>query len=166
MKLTERQTLAANAARELFDLLPPQDLQHPKKFMVSVVETLSNYHQDVIADAALAIAKRVKQLNLKDVSDICDELQDVVSRKFERDRAANNHHLGLMPPAKPDQARKDEQVIDYETRIKPLITEGGFQRIDAVDAKPKHDGKHWDRIAADLAARKARNEANNKKENA
>lgn len=157
MKLTDRQILAANAARELFDLLPPQDLRQPKKMMTAVTESLSNYHQSVITAAPLAIAKRVKYLNLKDVTDICAELQDAVSRKFERDRARESH-LSLPAPTKPDQLRKDEQVVDYETRIKPLLT-AGVQRIEAAPVVKPPDGRHWNRIAAEVAARKARNEA-------
>lgn len=157
MKLTDRQILAAKAARDLFDLLPPQDVQNPKKVMAAVVETLSNYHQAVITTAPLAIAKRVNKLTLKAVADICDELQDVVSRKFERDRAAASHHHGLLPPPKPDQVRKDEQVVDYETRIKPLLV-AGVKLIAPAPIPSIDDGRHWKRIAADLAARKARND--------
>lgn len=158
MPLTERQILAAKAARELVDMLPPQDFGNPKNVMAGIVTVLADYHQSVIAAAPVAVAKRTNRLTLKAVTDVCDELQDAVSRKFERDRAATSHHLALMPPAKPDQDRKDEQVIDYETRIKPTLL-AAVQSIEAAPVMRPHDGRHWDRIAADLAARKARNEA-------
>lgn len=157
--LSERQLQAANAARDLFDLLPPQDFPNPKLVMVAVVERLSHYHQAVIAEAPIAIAARVSRLTLKAVTDICNELQDAVSRKFERDRAAEQHRLAIAAPGKPDDARIAEQVIDYETRIKPLLTEGeGLKKIEAARVERPHDGEHWRRIGADLEARKARND--------
>lgn len=156
--LTERQVQAAKAARDLFDLLGPQDFPNPKLVMAAVVERLSRYHQAVIAEAPIIIASRVKRLTLRDVADVCDELQDVVSRKFERDRAEMQHQLAIAAPAKPDDARRDEQVADYEHRIKPVLTET-LNRIEPARVERPHDGRHWNRIGTDLEARKARNSA-------
>lgn len=158
MTLTDRQILAAKAARELFDLLPPQDVTNPRMFMAAVVETLSNYHQSVITSAPIAIAKRTNRLTLKVVTDVCDELQDPIARKFERDRAAASHWLGLISPAKPDQERRDKQVADYEERVKPQIVEALKPMPRATVTSSRDDGRHAARIAADLAARKARNQ--------
>lgn len=94
--------------------------------------------------------------DLHDIRDACDKAYEPIDRRHARDRAAQSHNLALAAPAKSDQARRDEQFIDYETRIKPLLTSGP-KLIDPVPAERVHDGKHWNRIAADLEARKARN---------
>lgn len=156
--LTERQVLAAKAAKELIDLMGPQDVGDPKAFMVGIAAVFAKYHQAVIATAPIEIASRFNKLTLKNISDVCDELQDPISRKFERDRAATQHdNLLLEAPGKPGQDRRDEQFIDYETRIKPLMS-GSMQKIERERPSPRNDGKHWDRVASDLEQRRLRNE--------
>ena len=148
--LTERQIQAANAARDLFDLLPPQDALKPELMMTAVVEILSRYHQDVIAQAPLAIAQRVNRLTLKAVTDVCDELLAPIIRKIERVKIE-----ALPPPAKPDQATRDAEVAAWE-RIKPMLN-GALRPIGPARVEKPADGNHYRRIASDLEARRARN---------
>jgi hypothetical protein len=158
MPLTDRQVLAAKAAKELVDLMGPQDVTNPKAFMVGIVAVFAKYHQAVITAAPVEIASRFNKLTLKNVTDVCDELQDPISRKFERDRAATQHdRLLLEAPGKPGQERRDEQFVDYDTRVKPLL-ESSVQKIERERPSPRSDGKHWDRVAADLEFRRQRNE--------
>ena len=116
MTRAERERLAMIAASDLVDLLPPQDMPHPEKFMAGLIATLSNYHQDVIAAAPVEVAQRADRLTLKVVVDVCNALQEPVSRRIERQRQA-----ALPAPDKPDQERRDAQVADYERRIKPVL---------------------------------------------
>lgn len=155
MPLTDRQILAAKAARDLVDMLPPQDFGNPKNVMAGIVTVLADYHQSVITAAPIAVAKRTNKLTLKIITDVCDELQDVVSRKFERDRASASHQLSLSTPKKPDETRRDEQVIDYQSRIRPMLL-GAVKPVPfEPDRKPdRTDGRHAERVAAQLAARR------------
>lgn len=132
MTREDRQRLATIAASDLVDLLPPQDMPHPEKFMAGLIKTLSGYHQDVIAAAPVEIAKRVDRLTLKAVSEVCNALQEPVSRQIERDRA-----LALPAPAKPDQERRDEQVADWDKRIKPLLG-ASLNRMSAEPEPTEH----------------------------
>lgn len=158
MPLTERQVLGAKAAKELVDLMGPQDVTNPKAFMVGIAAVFSKYHQAVIAAAPVEIASRFNKLTLKNVTDVCDELQDPISRKFERDRAAAQHQaLLLEAPARPTQEERDAAIADYETRVKPVLT-SAMQTIPSARVERAYDGRHFDRIKADLDARRAKNE--------
>lgn len=158
-RLNEVQILAAKAADRLFDLLPPMDVGDPKQFLTEVIATFAGYPQEVFDKAPRVIAQRSDRPTLKLITGVCDELYEPIARLIARDRANNDHQLLLAAPKKPDdQAQRDVQVMDYETRIKPLLA-SSIQTIEPERIPQRADGRHFERIKADLDARRARNEA-------
>lgn len=153
LPMPEIRVLAATAASDLVDLLPPQDFPDPKKVMAAIAAILANYHQRVIAAAPLAIAKRTDRLTLKIVTEVCDELQAPISRALRRADV-----LALPSPCGPANEVRDAQVADYERRIRPLIT-AALQPVLPARVEPVPDGKHYGRIKADLDRRRAIREA-------
>ncbi len=101
----------------------------------------------------MAIAQSTDRLTLKAVLTVCNQLQDEVSSAIERER-----HDALPAPEKPDQAVRDAQIDDYEKRIKPVLTTA-LLKMPIAEPGKDGDGRHAQRIAAELAARRARNES-------
>jgi len=142
---------AAKAASDLVDLMPPQDFPHPQKVMAAIVAIFARHHQHVIERAPVEIASQTERLTLKVVSDVCDRLQDDVSGQIARERP-----LELPAPEHRDQARREGQVSDYETRIRPMLA-ASMQSVPADDPrKTRDDGRHAQRVTADLEARRVR----------
>jgi hypothetical protein len=96
---------------------------------------------------------------LHDIRAACERAYEPIERDMERARGAESHRLALVAPGKPSEARRDDQIADYERRIKPLLTASlDGNRIEPERIQSAPDGRHFARIAADLEQRKARNE--------
>lgn len=136
------------------------DVADPRVYLAGCAAILDDYPQavrDQLADPRSGTRVLKPFPSLHDIRAACDKAYEPIERRIERERATASHYLGLAAPAKPDQDRRDEQVADYEQRIKPVLI-SAFQRIPAAPVERRADGRHWNRIAADLAVRKARNE--------
>lgn len=158
MDRAAREDLARNAASMLIDLLPPQDVPNPEIFMTGIVAELVKYHQHVIQAAPTAIAARVERLTIKAVRDACLDLQDPISRAIERERGLQ----ALPAPSKPDAVVRDAQVVGWE-RIKASM-DRSMKPIPDAPVDSMQDGNHAARIAADLKARRSRNQQRQQEE--
>lgn len=148
------------AAETLFGWCRMPDVADPRLFLAGAAAILDDYPQavrDQMADPRSGTRLLKPFPSLHDIRAACDLAYEPIERELLRRRAAESHRLGLMAPAKPDQATRDLQVIDYETRVKPLLT-NVFKPVPKAPVEPRDDGKHAARIAHELALRKARNE--------
>lgn len=145
----------------LFSWCRMPDVPDVRVYLVGAAAIFDEYPAQVgqtLADPRTG-TRLLKQFpSLFDLRDVCDKAYEPIERELQRERAKDSHRLGLAAPAKPDEERRTEQLIDYETRIKPALL-SGIQYIEAGPVVKPSDGRHWNRIAADVAARKARNEA-------
>lgn len=157
-------TAAKETADRLFDLLPPLDVSDPPAFMTAVVAILASYPEEV-REATIhpvnGIPSRTDRPTLKFIKSFCDEAYAPIERAWERERARQDWLLSLPPPRvqrRPEeQARVDEQVTAARRQLG--IPEGARRREIQPEPEKRHDGKHFQRIAADLEARRARREA-------
>jgi hypothetical protein len=165
---------AATATDRLLDFLPPLDVGNPETFIAGITAIFASYPLEVIVlavDPVKGIPSRTDRPTLKLITDVCEEFYDPIRRRLEyeeRERARLAAPALLpRPPRTPEQqAAIDAQVA--EARAKFNIPDG--YRKKAADLPPSadapyeaavprthDDGKHAQRIAADLAARAARN---------
>lgn len=148
------------ATAVLFGWCRMPDVADPQIYLAGVAAILDEYPPQV--GAVLADPRTGTRLlkpfpSLFDIRDACDKAYEPIERVIERERARESHFKGLAPPAKPEQSRRDEQFIDYEQRIKPMLT-AAIQPILTARVEPRPDDRHYARIKADLDARRARNE--------
>ena len=153
------QIAAAKAADRLFDLLPPLDVSDPQAFMTAVVAIFAAYPPEVwegVLCPVMGIPGRTPRPTLADIKAACDRAYEPIERQIERQRAEESYRRGLPPPSEhrtpEQQARAEQQVI--EARRAFDLPPDGRPR----DWKYQPDGRHNERVAADLAARKGRNE--------
>lgn len=145
----------------LFSWCRMPDVADARVYLVGAAAIFDEYPAQVgqiLADPRTGTRLLKPYPSLFDLRDACDKAYEPIERELARARAKDSHRLGLAAPAKADEERRAEQIIDYETRIKPVLV-SGIQRIEAAPVVKPPDGRHWNRIAADVAARKARNEA-------
>lgn len=150
-----------NAVDLLFSWCRMPDVPDARVYLAGAAAIFDEYPAQVgqiLADPRTGTRLLKPYPSLHDLREACDLAYEPIGRAVARERAAASHRLGLAPPAKPDQARRDEQVADYETRIKPVL-QAAFQRIDPARLPVgPGDGRHIQRIAADLERRRAVNE--------
>ena len=140
----------------MFDLLPPLDVGDSKSFLAAAITMFAEYPIEVMDKGVFEIPQLSDRPTLKLMRQTLDKIYEPIGRELERKRAAESHQLGLAAPAKPDQDRRDQQVIDYKTRVMPVVT-SALKTIPAARVDRGNDGRHFQRIAAELEARKARN---------
>jgi hypothetical protein len=168
---------AAKATDRLLDFLPPLDVGNPETFIAGITAIFASYPLEVIAlavDPVKGIPSRTDRPTLKLITDVCDEIYDPIRRRQEYDereraRAAAPALLPRPPRTAEEQASIDAQVEGW--RASAGIPPEGLHRqpvklppsadapYDADVPKTRDDGRHGQRIAADLAARAARNQA-------
>lgn len=135
------------------------DVADPRIYLAGAAAILDEYPPAVgsaLADPRTGTRLLKAYPSLHDLREACDRAYEPIDRAIERERAAESHRLGLAAPTKPAQERRDEQVLDYETRIRPLLV-NAIAHVPPAHVERKDDGKHYSRIAADLDRRKARN---------
>lgn len=160
--LSAHQMKAAKTADLLFDLLPPLDVGDPKAFAAATIAILAGYPAEVLDQAVAAIAKRSDRPTLKFITEVCEELYAPIERRLERERAIDQHRRALPPPVDPASR---PTLQDLEAKLGRKIgsakrdTQGPPLSWDGQGPAPRApDGKHMQRVAEDLAARKLRKE--------
>lgn len=151
---------STKATEMLFGWCRMPDVAEPRIYLAGCAAILDDYPQavrDQLADPRSGTRLLKPFPSLHDIREACDKAYEPIERALLRERAAESHRLALAAPAKPDQATRDAQVADYETRIKPVLT-AALKPIPAAPVERGDDGRHALRIAGELAARKARNE--------
>jgi hypothetical protein len=137
------------------------DVADPRVYLVGAAAILDEYPQavrDAIADPRSGTRLLKPFPSLHDLRAACDVAYEPIERDLMRTRARSKN-LTLPAPSKPDEATRDAQVEDYETRIKPMLR-SALTKIapDPNERQRPPDGRHYDRIKADLEARRARSE--------
>jgi hypothetical protein len=145
------------ATKLLFGWCRMPDVADPEIYLVAVTAILDEYPQEVrdaISDPRTGTRLLKPFPSPFDIRDACDKAYEPIERQIQRDRAREGN-LSLPAPAKPSEARRDEQIADYEQRIKPVLVEAlkPLPKVPQFYQRP-NDGKHFERVAADLAARK------------
>lgn len=145
------------AATRLFRLLPPLDVVDPEAFITATVVLFTQYPAAVLAEAVDAIACRTDRPTLKIIKAVCDEIYEPILRRIERERAEAQHFHALPPPREPrtpeQQARIDAQVADARRKLGAPI-----KKYTQGPPISWGDGKHAERVKADLEARARRRE--------
>lgn len=144
----------------LFGWCRMPDVADARVYLAGCAAILDDYPQavrDQLSDPRSGTRLLKAFPSLHDIRAACDVAYEPIERELLRQRAADSHRLALAAPAKPDQATRDAQIADYEQRIKPVLT-AALRPIPAAPVERGDDGKHASRIAAELAARKARND--------
>jgi hypothetical protein len=173
--MTERLMEAAKATDRLLDFLPPLDVGNPETFIAGITAIFASYPLEVIAlavDPVKGIPSRTDRPTLKLITDVCDEIYDPIRRRQEYDereraRAAAPVLLPRPPRSAEQQAEIDAQVaaaraaigipLDGLVRRPVYLPPSSDAAYGAAVPRTLDDGNHARRIAADLAARAARN---------
>jgi hypothetical protein len=153
-----RMTAAKEATERLFRLLPTSEIG--EEFMATTVQTFMEYPPDIMMQAAMTIPRKNSYPTLKYIADTCDQIYEPIRRNEEREQLARERKLQLPPPRPARTAEQLARAAEQAAEIRKLhgIPEGGM--VKRQQAPPSsYDGKHISRIAADLAARKAGNDA-------
>lgn len=149
-----------NAVDTLFSWCRMPDVADARVYLVGAAAIFDEYPSQVgqtLADPRTGTRLLKPFPSLFDIREACDAAYEPIGRQVARDRAAASHQLALAAPGKPGQRRRDEQVIDYETRIQPLL-EGTLNRAlgGHVFVPTPSDGNHAARVTADLEQRRLR----------
>jgi hypothetical protein len=155
----------------------PDDIGDHRFYLAGAAAILSEYPQEVrtmISDPRTGTRLLKPFPSLHDLRQACDKAYEPIEREMERELAARraNETLKLIGPERrkrspEEQARVDEQVKAARGRLG--IPEGGLTRRDPVlppSADAPHrshvssapDGKHGERVKADLDMRRTRRE--------
>ncbi|MCC6775673.1 MAG: hypothetical protein IT537_03395 [Hyphomicrobiales bacterium] len=145
----------------MFDLLPPLDVSDPRAFMAAAAAIFASYPAEVwasVIDPVRGLPGRTARPTLADIKAACDEAYEPIDRLIDRQRSQKSDLRGLPPPrakrTAEEQARIDAQVERVRRMFPPV--ERGYIAATELAAG---DGRHAQRIAADLEARRARNVA-------
>lgn len=167
--------MAKAATKKMLDLLPPLDVSDPKAFITAIVAIFAEYPEGVMAaaiDPVRGIPSRTDRPTLKLIKAVCEEIYQPMLEEQRRRDGVDLARLAIGPPRRErtqeEQARVDKLVA--ETRQQLGIPEGGIgdkfrprpsddMRINARELQPRDDGRHGQRVAADLAARAERRQA-------
>ena len=149
-------------AAKLFDLLPPLDVGDPKAFIAGTITILAQYPGDVMLaaiDPANGIPSRTDRPTLRLIKQVCEEYWEPLEREAERARAHEEHLKSAVPPRPPripeEQAAIDKKIAAARAQL-GIPAEGLRRRAAQPFQGERERSKH---ILADLAYRKARNEA-------
>lgn len=115
---------------------------------------------EVVICPVRGIPGKTPRPTLADIKTACDVAYEPIERQIERERVAESHRRALAPPraarSVEDQARIDQQVAETR-RALGMPPEGVAPKGVQPPPLYRGDGKHAQRIAADLAARRQRN---------
>jgi hypothetical protein len=154
-------TAAKLATDRLLNLLPPLDVNDPMAFITAITAIFGSFPPAVVDKAVPTIATRSDRPTLKLIKSVCDELYEPILRGLEREeRRRERAARRLLPPPKrtpEQQARIDAMVA--ETRAALGVANAPEKKEYSAPVLKQGDGMHGERVAADLAARKARREA-------
>lgn len=149
---------AQQAVDVLTDFVPlPDDLDDHRRFIAALVAMFDRYPSEVMqlaADPVRGVPSRLKVLRIASVKEILDEINAPFAREQARQLASQRAQQSLPPPRRKrtseEQARIDAQVADARAKFGPPAPKRHL-------SSPRHfgDGKHAERVAADLARRKA-----------
>lgn len=131
----------------MFGLLPPQDVGDPEAFMTAAITLFSGYAPATMERAAFEIPQRVDRATLRIMRVVLDEIEEEAR---EREEAV----LRLPPPT--DQPRTPEEQARVDELVK--LTRHALGIIRPA-FEPRNDGRHAERIKADLEVRRARNQS-------
>lgn len=157
--------MAIQATAKLFRLLPPLDVSGPKEFIAATAAIFARYPAEVVAlaiDPVRGIPGRIDRPTLAAIKRICDELYEPYERAAENARARESaQRLRLMFPPRPPRSVEEQAAVDRQVaaaRRTLGIPPAGLPPRGVQPRLVAGDGRHHQRIAADLAARRARKE--------
>jgi hypothetical protein len=131
----------------------------PEAFITAAAGIFAKYPDQVVTAAVSGpdgIPTRTSRVTLEIIKKVCEELNEPFVRAAEHEAVRNQPLLLPRPPrTAEEQARIDAQVAS--AREKLGIPVGGFTPRPYVEKLADGDGKHSERIAADIADRRARN---------
>lgn len=161
------------AADRLFDMIGILSPGDPQVFCAAVVALMSHYPASVlraVIDPHSGIPgrraeKKPWQTEIEFYKQVLDELYAPILADRERERRVEAmKSLAPPPPRTPEeQARIDAQVAAWR-KANGLPAEGTRRRSAYRPMVEAGDGKHAQRVLADLAARRARKQANSEEE--
>ena len=173
----------------MLDFLPPLDVGNPKVFIAGITAIFASYPVEVMeaaVDPVKGIPARTDRPTLKLITEVCEEIYDPIRRRaeYEDRQRARDSAPALLP--RPPRSAAQQAVIDAQVasaRSALGIPPAGLKKYrellppsaeipmlppsaempmlppSADSPTLRDDGKHASRIAADLAARAARNQA-------
>lgn len=159
---TSKQMSSAKVAVDLMlDLvLIPDFVGNARAYIAKIVQIFSEYPEAVMMKAAHVIPERSPRPTIDLVRKVLDELHAPILREEERERAREQARL-LLPPPNPERTPEQQARIDAlvaETRKQLGIPEDGLPPKPPQPPPQPPNADYMHRIAADLAARKARND--------
>jgi hypothetical protein len=158
--LNEKQIMAAETADRLFGLIPPLDVGDPKRFIAATIAIFAEYPAEVMDQFPAAIAQRRDRPTLPLIRSVCEEVNAPYAREIERKRAWDSHMRSLPPPEeRPITPEERARRAAHAAEVRAALGIGVSEPKKHIAPEPRSDGKHAQRIADDLAARKARKEA-------
>lgn len=167
-------TAAKQATERLLDLLPPLDVNEPEAFIAAIVAIFANYPPAVMAsaiDPVRGIPSRADRPTLKLVKAVCEEIYGPMVEAQQRADGVRQARLAIGPPrrkrtpeeqaradALADAARAEFGILPGMSAKREVVLPPSADAPISIRAPAlRDDGRHATRIAADLAARAARN---------
>jgi hypothetical protein len=131
------------------------DEVEPRAFSIEATRAFADYPAEIWEEAITAIARATKRPHIDDIARALEVAYEPVERALERRRLDERRVLEPPPRKKrtpEEQAKVDAHVAEVWRLIGPL------RRKAWVRPSDPGDGQHAERVMADLAARKARQE--------
>jgi len=142
-----RKAAAAKAVDRLFGVCSLPDVADHGAFLSLAIAIFASYPIEVVNEVAAELPTRFKRPMLDDIRRACEAAYEPIENRRLRDLALRS----LPPPASNRRLSKEE--------VGAVLKKHGLslKRIDPAPVE-RNDGRHWDRVEADLAARKVRRE--------
>ena len=140
----------------LFSLVPAPDVGDPRAFATGVVAIFALYPPPVMREAvdpATGIPSRTDRLTLKLIKAACEEIYAPIRRHEEEAACAQQRRLMLPPPV--DRSKRPTMEELEQKLGRKIAVDHGPGKPPPL---PEGDGKHALRVAAEIAARRARAE--------
>jgi hypothetical protein len=129
------------------------DVADPRAFMIAATAIFAHYPAETWEGVLAEVKPRPE---LADIKAACERAYEPIERRTDRDRA----RLALPAPERLPRTSEQQAAIDAQVEAARLQLgmPDALPRRPDQPASDRHDGKHYQRIAADLEARRARKE--------
>ncbi len=136
-------------------------MNSPEEFIAATAAIFAAYPPEVVEKAIAEIPTRTDRPTLRTMRRTCDELNAPHVRAAYRARAqASARRLALLEPPRLPRTAEEQAAVDVQVEAVRLALGITAHEVLPRDPQPqlrRWDGRHFARIAADLAARAARN---------
>jgi hypothetical protein len=128
----------------------------PEIYTRAIVSVLARYPECVaiaVTEPATGIPSKIKrQPEIADVVEACETEMAPIFRQYQRDRIEGERRRALPAPPKGPKMTIEEMEAKWGRKLRNLLPRVPIAPVE------RDDGGHAARVAADLAARKVRNE--------